>query len=118
MNPIIKVLIAVILIYILIRALSKISKWVLRIVIIILIVGIFVFGYTSVTEFWESDIIEKEPLENITIEEPELDSPNLEDELLLEEEELMLEEELLLEEDMLIEETEPVLDENETNLEN
>ncbi|MEA3378151.1 MAG: hypothetical protein U9Q69_00775 [Nanoarchaeota archaeon] len=73
MIPLIKILIALILLYILITAFMKISKLVLRVVIVILILGIFVFGYTSISEFWRNDEVNDINIEEIQLEESTLD---------------------------------------------
>jgi Ca2+/Na+ antiporter len=59
MTPLIKLLIAVIIIYFLVTAFMKLTKWTLRAVIIVLAIAIFIFGYTSVSEMFETPPSEK-----------------------------------------------------------
>lgn len=59
MTPLMKILIAVVLIYFLVTAFLKITKVTLKVVIVLLILGIFLFGYTSVAEIWETPPTEK-----------------------------------------------------------
>ncbi|RME54424.1 hypothetical protein D6777_03805 [Candidatus Woesearchaeota archaeon] len=50
-NALIKILIILIIIYLLITAFTKVTKWILKVAIVVLVIGIFVLGYTSVSDF-------------------------------------------------------------------
>ena len=58
-TPLMKVLVAVIILYFLVTAFLKITKWTLRAGIIILVIAIFIFGYTSVSEIWDTPPTDK-----------------------------------------------------------
>ncbi|MFH0798504.1 MAG: hypothetical protein V1906_03775 [Candidatus Woesearchaeota archaeon] len=51
-TPLMKLLIAIVLIYLLITIFMKFTKMILRVAIALLIIGIFVLGYQSVGEMW------------------------------------------------------------------
>jgi energy-coupling factor transporter transmembrane protein EcfT len=51
-NPLLKLAIILVIIYLLVTAFMKVTKWVLKIAIVLLVIGAFVFGYTSVSDFW------------------------------------------------------------------
>ena len=51
-TPLMKLLIAIVLIYLLITIFMKFTKMILRVVIVLLIIGIFVLGYQSIGEMW------------------------------------------------------------------
>lgn len=73
-TPLMKLLIAIVLIYLLITIFMKFTKMILRVAIVLLIIGIFILGYQSVGELWsksptealEGQLAEKEEPANAT----------------------------------------------------
>ncbi len=51
-TPLMKLLIAIVLIYLLITIFMKFTRMILRVAIVLLIIGIFILGYQSVGEMW------------------------------------------------------------------
>ena len=75
-TPLMKLLIAIVLMYLLLTLFLKFTKMIMRVVIVVLIIGIFVLGYQSIGEMWSKpaaedlkDIwVEKAEPANITVE--------------------------------------------------